>query len=336
MLRTAVRRAPSASLYGEHPAPRRKLSDPQALAILDLPSAAALANSAAVAASLPAGSSVRSTAAAPVQDPAAALRAELEAMRAAQSAPSLARGARARALAATAASASRTAHPRLPPPRRRRQAGASAPASAEDEEPSALLQELAKWSASSDNLMADMRKTFGSRFDRSEVLLQLSTRYLLVGKCDSRFAGVARFLPTKVIYSFEHPQHRHVEMHMSYADMVGVRTQPATLHRRSGVAAGGTASSGSGAGAGELRFRINGPLAYFARDYDPADAGHDLRIGFESEADVERFKKIAWAHVSALAKAEEDGVASVGEAPGETEQVSSSSRTAVRPRVKSR
>lgn len=184
-----------------------------------------------------------------------------------------------------------------------------APGVEDGQQQSALVQQLAKCSASSDNLMADMRKAFVSRFDRSDVLLQLSTRYLLVGRCDSRFAGVAHFLPSKVIYVFEHPQHRHVEMHMAYADMDGVRMQAATL-RRGGAAygatcragGGGNVGSSGGSGGSELRFRINGPLAYFARDYDPSDATHDLRIGFESESDLERFRTVVWPHLSSLFK----------------------------------
>ena len=110
------------------------------------------------------------------------------------------------------------------------------------------MLQLAKCSASSDALINDMRRTFKTRIDPAEILLKVSTRYLLVGKCDNRFAGLAKFLPTKVVYAFEHPTHRQVEMHMAYKDMIGVRTQPATA---------------PGA-AGELRFRI-GPHSRILR-----------------------------------------------------------------------
>ena len=146
-----------------------------------------------------------------------------------------------------------------------------------------MLQQLARLSASSDALISDMRKTFKSRVAQSDLLLRLSTRYLLVGRCDSRFAGVAKFLPTKVVYAFEHPTHRHVEMHMAYKDMRGVRVQPATVP----------------AAEGELRFRIDGPLAYFTREYDPTDETHDLRIGFERGADVARFRSEVLEHLLA-------------------------------------
>ena len=76
-----------------------------------------------------------------------------------------------------------------------------------------------------------MRRTFKTRIDPAEILLKVSTRYLLVGKCDNRFAGLAKFLPTKVVYAFEHPTHRQVEMHMAYKDMIGVRTQDGSLRR---------------------------------------------------------------------------------------------------------
>lgn len=130
-----------------------------------------------------------------------------------------------------------------------------------------------------------MRSIGQPRIDRAQLLLQLSTRYLLVGRCDNRCAGVARFLPTKVVYSFEHPHHRQVEMHMAYADMLGVRTQPCT-------AASLTANASGKAAAGELRFRIGRPLAYFTREYDPGDDSHDLRIGFATPDDVARFRQL--------------------------------------------
>lgn len=135
------------------------------------------------------------------------------------------------------------------------------------------MLQLAKCSASSDALINDMRRTFKTRIDPAEILLKVSTRYLLVGKCDNRFAGLAKFLPTKVVYAFEHPTHRQVEMHMAYKDMIGVRTQPATA---------------PGA-AGELRFRIGSPLSYFTREYDHTNPSHDLRIGFETAADFASF-----------------------------------------------
>ena len=40
----------------------------------------------------------------------------------------------------------------------------------------------------------------------------------------------------------------------------------------------------------ELRFRIVNELAYFTREYDPANEAHDLRIGFASDADLARFR----------------------------------------------
>jgi hypothetical protein len=154
---------------------------------------------------------------------------------------------------------------------------------------SALLQHLSQCRTNSDLLISDMRKTFAPRVDRSQLLLQVTTRYLLVGTCGSRFAGVAKFMPDKVIYAFEHPTERKVEMHMSYSDMLGVRmlSAPSTGTRI--------------ACAGELRFRIGKPLAYFSRDYDPNNETHDLRIGFESEADLSQLRLRVLPHVRALA-----------------------------------
>lgn len=154
--------------------------------------------------------------------------------------------------------------------------------------PSALRMALQNSSDSSDALIRDMKATFKSRIDKSEQLLQLSTRYLLVGTCGSRFAGTAKFLPQMVVYSFEHPIHRQVEMHMHYKDMVGVRLQAASAP---------AAGRGNSAGAGrllELRFRIEHPLSYFTREYDPANAAHDLRIGFLSQADAAAFREAVW------------------------------------------
>ena len=137
----------------------------------------------------------------------------------------------------------------------------------------------------SDALINDMKATFNARFDKSEQQLFLWTRYLLVGKCGSRLAGRAKFLSAKVIYSFEHPIHRQVEMHMAYKDMVGVRLQPSTAPA---VGRGGSAGHGRLL---ELRFRIDHQLSYFTRDYDPADATHDLRVGFLSVADATAFRE---------------------------------------------
>ena len=204
--------------------------------------------------------------------------------------PSIARGARARAFGAT---------PSYMQPKRRLDRwpgaftpGTSVPLAAPPEEPpSALRLALQSSFTSSDALIRDMRATFKSRFDKSEQLLQLSTRYLLVGSCGSRCAGCAKFLPTKVIYAFEHPTHRQVEMHMAYKDMAGVRLQPATAP---------AAGRGGSAGAGrllELRFRIDHQLSYFTREYDPANEAHDLRIGFLSEADAGAFRERVLEHV---------------------------------------
>ena len=100
----------------------------------------------------------------------------------------------------------------VPPPRRRLPAG----------RPS-LSEQLAACSASSDTIIADMKKTFKSRFDREGLLLEVPTRYLHVGRCESQFGGIARFFGHEVVYAFEHPHHRHVEMHMRYADMLQPR-----------------------------------------------------------------------------------------------------------------
>ena len=207
--------------------------------------------------------------------------------------PSHARGARARL--ALSAPTRPVAHPRLS---RRRP-----PDVISDEPPSALLQQLAKLSASSDSLIRDMRKTINSRFDRTEVVLQLNTRYLLVGKCDSRFAGIAHFLPTKVVYAFEHPLHRHVEMHMAYADMLGVRLQPPSVGAAGGARVAAGVTIASGAAPLELRFRIGAPLNYFSREYDCNDQAHDLRIGFANAADLDRFKQLALPHLERLSLA---------------------------------
>jgi hypothetical protein len=227
--------------------------------------------------------------------------------------PSHARGARARF--ALSASTKPAVHPRLS--RRQRPMSFESVFGVEESPPSALLQQLARCSASSDTLIRDMRK-IQTRFDRSEVVLKLSTRYLLVGTCDSRFAGLAHFLPTKVVYAFEHPQHRHVEMHMRYEDMLGVRLQPASTGgaNGSGASSGRATTAGVTIGGGsaaqlEFRFRIGAPLAYFSREYDHNNTTHDLRIGFLSAADLRQFEQLVLPHVHALA----DGAAAGSSAP---------------------
>ena len=126
-----------------------------------------------------------------------------------------------------------------------------------------------------------MKKTFKSRFDREGLLLEVPTRYLHVGRCESQFGGIARFFGHEVVYAFEHPHHRHVEMHMRYADMA----QPSTAPMGRGV------GRGRGRGAPEFRFRIVNELAYFTREYDPANEAHDLRIGFLSAEDATAFRE---------------------------------------------
>ena len=64
----------------------------------------------------------------------------------------------------------------------------------------------------------------------------------------------------------------------------GVRTQPASAPS---VGRGGSA----GRARVELRFRIDHPLSYFTREYDPSNPQHDLRIGFASEADATAFRE---------------------------------------------
>ena len=180
---------------------------------------------------------------------------------------------------------------------------ALAAAAAANAPPSALQLALQRSRTASDALIADMKSTFKSRVDKSDVLLQLSTRYLLVGRCDSRFSGTAKFTPSKVIYAFEHPTHRQGEMHMAYCDMIGVRTQPSTAPPMGRGCSRTAASSAGGAGGAtseqrpqtakstELRFRIGAPLSYFTREYDPNDPAHDLRIGFLTEADAHAFRQ---------------------------------------------
>ena len=168
----------------------------------------------------------------------------------------------------------------VPSPRRRLPAG----------RPS-LSEQLAACSASSDTIIADMKKTFKSRFDREGLLLEVPTRYLHVGRCESQFGGIARFFSHEVVYAFEHPHHRHVEMHMRYADMA----QPSTAPMGRGV------GRGRGRGAPEFRFRIVNELAYFTREYDPTNPAHRLAIGFTTSADLRRVEAEVYPCVVAAA-----------------------------------
>lgn len=67
--------------------------------------------------------------------------------------------------------------------------------------------------------------------------------------------------------------------------MEAVRTTPAGR-----LAAVRGIGGGVGGGGPEFRFRIVNALHYFAREYNPADTSHELRIGFESEADLQKFR----------------------------------------------
>ena len=144
--------------------------------------------------------------------------------------------------------------------------------------------------ADSSTFISSLQTTFKSRHDRSDLLLELSTSYLLVGLCDSRFAGKAHFHGQKVVYSFEHPVHRQVVMHMRYADMLNVRT-----------AERGGGSAAARPSAPELRFRIRNQLAYFTREYDATNPAHELRIGFRSEADLHKLTELVLPTIRELA-----------------------------------
>lgn len=147
-----------------------------------------------------------------------------------------------------------------------------------------LLEKLAQCQANSDSLISDMQSTFKSRFDRSGLLLQVQSKHLHVGRCDSQFAGTARFMGEELVYKFEHPHHRQVEMHMKYADMHHPRLQT------------------SPAGVPELRFRINRELVYFAREYEHANPAHQLALGFVTKADASKFSEGVLPQLLARAK----------------------------------
>lgn len=140
----------------------------------------------------------------------------------------------------------------------------------------------------SNSLISSMNATFKSRFDRTDLLLEVPTRYLLVGTCDSMLAGMARFHREEVVYSFNHPLHRQVEMHMKYADMAAVRIDLCGLKR-----------SSSHPPAPELRFRILNQLVYFSREYDADNEAHELKIGLCSESDMRRLQDLVMPHIRA-------------------------------------
>lgn len=143
-----------------------------------------------------------------------------------------------------------------------------------------LLEQLAQCQANSASLISEMNSTFKSRRDRSGMLLSLTTRSLRVGTCAHRFAGTARFFDTHVVYAFDHPRHRQVEMQMWYRDMAS----PA-------AAGGGTTFS----------FRILRRLEYFDREYDFTDPAHELRLEFLTEGDARAFRQRVLPHVQGLA-----------------------------------
>ena len=130
-----------------------------------------------------------------------------------------------------------------------------------------------------------MEKTFKSRHNREGMLLQLRTRYLHVGRCDNRFPGTARFFPTEVVYAFDHPVHRKVEMHMKYADMLHPRT-----------------SDGARRDSLSFRFRIGSRLEYFSRDYDPDNPAHSLRLELHSDTDMRRFLQLVYPVIRTAAR----------------------------------
>jgi hypothetical protein len=143
-----------------------------------------------------------------------------------------------------------------------------------------LLEQLAQCQANSASLISEMNSTFKSRRDRSDMLLTLTTRSLRVGTCAHRFAGTARFFDTHVVYAFDHPRHRQVEMQMWYRDMAS----PA-------APTGGTTFS----------FRVLRRLEYFDREYDFTDPAHELRLEFLNDEDGRTFRQRVLAHVQRVA-----------------------------------
>eukprot|EP00967_Tisochrysis_lutea_P108890 scaffold168919_cov34-Tisochrysis_lutea.AAC.2 len=112
------------------------------------------------------------------------------------------------------------------------------------------------------------------------MLLTLTTRSLQVGTCQHRFAGTARFFKAHVVYAFDHPRHRQVEMHMKYEDM----TSPAAE-----------------AGGKSFTFRILRKLEYFEREYDFTNPMHALKLEFLTDDDAQKFRRTVLPYVKELA-----------------------------------
>jgi len=149
-----------------------------------------------------------------------------------------------------------------------------------------LLEQLAQSQAKSSSLISEMNATFKSRRDRSGMLLILTTRALQVGTCEHRFAGTARFFEAHVVYAFDHPRHRQVEMHMRYEDM---------------------ASPAARVGGKTFAFRINWKLEYFDREYDFTDPAHALTMEFLSDDDARKFRQLVLPLVQGVSLAVGEG-----------------------------
>lgn len=109
-------------------------------------------------------------------------------------------------------------------------------------------------------------------------LLSVSSKRFVVGKLSCRYPSMVHFKRDRVCYIFAHPHQENVTimMELGYADMLDVRTSPS-----------------GGAGSGSFSFRIGHHLPAFDNfgDYEPHLRAHRLTIEFNSQFDLQQFKK---------------------------------------------
>ena len=155
----------------------------------------------------------------------------------------------------------------------------------------ALRAAFAACSASSDTIIADMKKTFKKAASTARACCWRCRR----GTCTS---GAARAsLEDRALLRPRGCLRLRAPAPPPRRDAHALCRHGAAFHSADERGVG----RGRGRGAPEFRFRIVNELAYFTREYDPTNPAHRLAIGFTTSADLRRFEAEVYPCVVAAA-----------------------------------
>eukprot|EP00743_Colponemidia_sp_Colp-15_P006265 GILK01006741.1.p1 GENE.GILK01006741.1~~GILK01006741.1.p1 ORF type:complete len:254 (+),score=25.07 GILK01006741.1:61-822(+) len=99
----------------------------------------------------------------------------------------------------------------------------------------------------------------------SSTILELPCRDFVVGKTRSNFPCTVKFFSDRVVYVFQHPTQKRIDMEMYYRDMEDVKCSDKLR---------------------TWRFRIGRDLEFFASDYDWRNSLHCLSLRFDSSCSL--------------------------------------------------